>query len=291
MRLLGSLLMLCGFIAVADEATPITFRTPTTNDLTAILDLTRANRALLAALDPEFWGPSADADKVHADFLAGRFESPNSTQRLMERGRDAIGYVVSFRRRDGVYFVDDVCLADGADWSSDGVRLFREISERPAQMTAPHDDHARLEAAHTAGLVFNGSARTIYFDRGEFNFQPSGESIEPLAPPASLVAPAIPRVQVPGMAPDQLTVIGDSPTSYVVISAAVPAPPVYKATNVFSFIDRVVGNNRTELVSRALSFAAARGDAGTVLVIGRDDNELITFADNIGMGHPVDYIA
>jgi hypothetical protein len=88
-------------------------------DLAAIVALTGANRRRLAEWEPSFWRPSARAD-----------------ERVVLRGETVVGFAAS-NPQPGQHFVDDLCVAVPADWSTAGVALLESISERPAYSTLP----------------------------------------------------------------------------------------------------------------------------------------------------------
>src|SRR5262245_28416721 len=75
--------------------TMLTTRTPTQTDLPRILELTRANRSLLADLEPKFWRKSANADELHAAFVAFQLANDALIKRILMRDERVIGYAVS----------------------------------------------------------------------------------------------------------------------------------------------------------------------------------------------------
>lgn len=261
-------------------------RTPTTDDLPAILSLTRANRALLAALEPVFWRPSSKADAFHREFVTGQVTNAKLIKRVLERDGQIIGYAVSFEHPSGFYFIDDVCLSEDADWKTDGVRLFASIEERPAIMTAPHLDRARVEAAFEVGLQCISSVRLLRFDQ-EQSLDVDTVPVEPIQTPDDL-ATAPMHVWLPAMTPESVAVIGDDRGGYAVVSPSVGTPPIYDPGGTAAIVDRVIGDDRESLLMSVLSFASQRGDAGAILVVDAHDAELAELADRLGARHPVD---
>lgn len=264
---------------------PIT-RIPTQSDLPAILELTRENRTLLAELEPDFWGKSANADEIHRAFVTFQITNENLTKRVLERDDRVIGYAVSSSHPSGFYFVDDVCLSGDADWLTEGAHLLRSIEERPAIMTAPHRDTARVEAARAFGLEHISTVRSLRFDQ-EHQLDLDRELVVPTTVPEKLAAPPM-HVWLPAMARESITVIGDGRGGYAVMSPAISAPPIYDPGGKPSIIDRVVAEDRQSLLMRGLSFAHQRGDVGVILVVEAQDAELSAIADRLGARHPVD---
>ena len=172
-------------------------------DLPAIIRLTRENRALLARLEPTFWRAAADADESHAAFMATVVTNPDITKRVLEKDGRVIGFVVSLKHPAGWWFIDDVCLAEEADWSTDGVDLLKAIEERPAAMTAPHKDEARIRAAAQVGLELVSTFRSIRFDQDQ-QLDLAHDQIEPGQPPATLVASPF-HVFGPAMTPESIS--------------------------------------------------------------------------------------
>lgn len=180
-------------------------RTPTQSDLPAILELTRENRTLLATLEPDFWRKSANADELHKAFVTSQITNEKLIKRVLERDGQVIGYAVSSRHPSGFYFIDDICLSSSADWATDGVHLLASIEERPAIMTAPHRDLARITGALAIGLELISTARSFRFDVAP----PPGRFHPVMLPvPDNLAAPPI-HVWLPAMKPEFVTLISD----------------------------------------------------------------------------------
>ena len=284
MRVVAWSFSFIALIAIGAEM-PIT-RTPTESDLPAILELTRKNRTLLAELEPDFWRKSANADESHREFVTFQIATDSLTKRVLERDGRVIGYAVSFPHPSGFFFIDDVCVSADADWLTEGAHLLRSIEERPAIMSVPHLDAARVEAATAIGLERISTVRTLRFDQEQpLDLDPT--PVTPIAAPDNLAAPPT-HVWLPVMAGESITVLGDGRGGYAVISPAISAPPIYDPGGKPSVIDRVVGEDRRSLLMRALSFAHQRGDVGVILVVEADDTELSGIADRLGARHPVD---
>ena len=264
---------------------PIT-RMPIESDLPAILHLTRENRALLARLEPGFWRKSADADELHQKFVEFQIATDSLTKRVLVQDGRVIGYAVASAHPSGFFFIDDVCLSPDADWLIEGVHLLKSIEERPAIMTAPHLDTARVEAATAIGLERIGTVRSLRFDQEQLH-DLAPTVVTQIAPPDNLAAP--PRhVWLPVMQGDSITFLSDGGDGYVVISPAISAPPIYDPGGKPSVIDRVVGQDRRLLLMSALTFTQQRGDVGIILVVAAEDSELSGIADQLGARHPVD---
>ncbi len=259
-----------------------TVRMASEKDLPAILELTTGNRALLARLEPRFWNPSAKADELHAMFIQFLLTKPDVSKRVLEKDGRVIGFAVAGRQPDG-WIIDDVCLAEDADWETDGVVLLKAIEERPAAMSAPHGDTARVRAAADAGLELMSTYRVIELEPyrgrpGEAKTSRSPEKV--IDPPFHTWGPLMPS--------ESVVFIVDDEGGYAVASAPIPAPPIYDPGGTSVIIDRVVGEDREALLAKALSFAADRGDVQAILVVGADDKDLTNIADRLGARHPVD---
>jgi hypothetical protein len=197
-----------------------------------------------------------------------------------------VGYAVSSRHPSGFYFIDDVCLSGDADWSKHGSHLLNSIEERPAIMTAPHLDGARVETAFATGLELISTVRTFRFDQAQpLALDPA--LITPIAAPPGLAAPPM-HVWLPAMAAESVTVIGDDRGGYAVVSPAISAPPIYDPGGKPSVIDRVIGEDRQAILMSALNYAHQRGDVGVILVVEAADTELTAIADRLHARHPVD---
>ena len=254
-------------------------------DLPAIIQLTRENRSLLERLEPTFWRASANADEAHAAFMEFVVADPHITTRVLDKD-GPIGFSVCSKHPAGLWFVDDVCLSGDADWSTDGLNLLNAIDERPAVMTAPHKDEARIRAAERAGLALVSTFRSIRFDQ-DLLFDMFHSQIELRKPPLTLCSPPL-HVFGPAFTSESISVIGDELDGYVVLSPAVAVPPIYDVGGKVSIIDRVVADDRAHALRRALSFAVQRGDIGVILIVAQEDMELMGIADDFGAGHPVD---
>jgi hypothetical protein len=263
----------------------LTTRTATLADLPTILDLTRANRSRLAEFEPDFWRKSANSNEIHRAFVTFQLGNDAVLKRVLERDTRVIGYTVSLRHPSGFYLIDDVCLAADADWLTDGARLLQAVAERPAVMTVPHADNARVDAARAIGLVHVSSVRSLRFDQ-----KPRlelGPPPVPISVPRKLATPPL-HVFLPAMAHESITVIGDGQGGYAVLSPAITAPPIYDPGGKPSVVDRVIVNDREMLLMLALSFAAQRGDVGVILIVAAGDAELSAIADRLGARRPVD---
>lgn len=267
---------------------PTTTRTPTERDLPAILELTRANRSLLAELEPDFWRKSANADALHAAFVTYQIANESLIKRVLERDGRVIGYAVSVNHPSGFYFIDDICLSADADWATEGTHLLGSIEERPAIMTAPHLDTLRVEAALALGLEHIGMVRSLRFDQ-EPPLELDPARITPVMSLENLAPPPI-HPYLPAMSPESISVIGDHRGGYAVISAPITPPPIYDPGGKPSVVDRVIGENRRALLMAALGFAQQRGDLGVILIVDALDGELSAIADRLGARHPVDIL-
>jgi len=263
-----------------------TIRTPTQADLPAVIELTRLNRTLLAELEPHFWRKSANADEMHRLFVTFQLGNDGLIKRVLEKDGRVIGYAVSANHPSGFYFVDDVALAPDADWEFDGIELLGSVTERPALMTAPHLDHARVAAARAAGLQRIGTVRSLRFDQSP-TLELDAEVRATMPVPHNLASPPT-HVWLPAMTTELISVIGDDHGGYVVISAPTAAPPIYDPGGKPSVVDRVIGTDRLWLLRAALTFAQRRGDIGVILIIDENDHELAAIADQLGARHPVD---
>jgi hypothetical protein len=118
---------------------------------------------------------------------------------------------------------DFLVISFTTDWPTAGAFLLRSIAERPAIMTAPHRDNARVAAARAIGLTHIGTVRSLRFDQNPP--LALGPAPVPIAAPKNLAAPPL-HVWLPAMAPESVTVIGDG-RGYAVLSPPINAPPIY----------------------------------------------------------------
>lgn len=264
---------------------PSTVRPATQEDLPAIIQLTRENRSLLERLEPTFWRASANADEAHAAFMEYVVATPEFTTRLLDKD-GPIGFSVCSKHPAGWWFVDDVCLSADADWLTDGLILLNATEERPAVMTAPHKDEARVHAAEQAGLALVSTFRSIRFDQ-KLSFDLFDGQVELRKPSPALCSPPL-HVFGLAMTSESISVIADGLDGYVVLSPAIAVPSIYDVGGKVSIIDRVVADDRENALKKALGFAVQRDDIGVILIIAAEDQELASIADDIGAGHPVD---
>ena len=266
-----------------------TVRPAAADDLPHILPLTVQNRALQARLDPAFWRPSANADALHAQFLEYLVKNQDITARVLEKDGRVIGFAVSVQQ-PGLWFIDDVCLAEEGDWATDGAQLLGAIDERPAAMTAPHGDTDRIRAAIACGLELASTFRLIRLDEPSPKLDLTEVRIEPLeALPQHLVDPPL-HVFGGAMTAERVVVIGDENGGYAVVSPSVQAPPIYDPGGTTAVLDRVISEDRRRTLHRALRYAAQRGDVGVILVVDGRDEELADLADELDASHPVDVL-
>ncbi len=251
------------------------------DDLDAVVALTQRRRAQLAAWQPEFWNPSADADLLHRMWLEYLIQSETPTRVVVDE--DVICAFAVSVPQGGQTFVDDVAVAPGRGPDA-GVRLLAAIPEHPALLCVPAGDAELHSAADAAGVSWVSSywlLRTDPATHGEgVRLTRSGDPVDP-----ALEAPAHTLWSGNPAAMAMEVWRGDG---VVVASPPVAAPPIYDPGGPTCVIDRVQGVDRAALLDRAVRTAFDRGDVGVLVVADAGDHELLAALAADGWRHVVD---
>jgi hypothetical protein len=221
-------------------------------DLDWVTGLAAARRARLAPFAPRFWNPSRDARAAHARYLGRLIDSPGVTSLRTERG-----FLFGLPQR-GQFVIDDMVMAEDADWPADGVAMLRHAISHAAsgattRFVCPVPEPARAGAARAVGLTVAES----WWHRDLAG--------RPAAPAE------------PGKEPGE-ELGGDC--------RLVPAPLVYDPGGPVLLVTRVPG---AAALTRAERAAAARG--ATVSVVSQDpaDGPLAALLAKAGYRRTTDY--
>ena len=252
-----------------------TVRDANEHDLDAILQLTTANRRLLASLEPWFWRPSERADALHALWITHLVKSLETPTRVALDGETVAAFAVS-NPQPQCWFVDDVCASD---WAGAGVALLAGIPERPALACLARADEARVRAGEAAGLRRAGSYRALRLEAI------TGAASDQAARPPELAPPPAHTFPIPEEA---RVFVADAAGGYAVGSPPFAPPPIYDGGGPVCVIDRIIGEDREGLLLQMLRVARARGDAAAIVVVDEPDRELAAILDAFDARHPVD---
>ncbi len=257
----------------------ITVRRAASDDLDAVVALTRRRRAELAEWEPVYWHPSANADQLHPMFLGYVLTQNEPAAWLAVEDGAPVGCAIVNRQRTH-WFCDDFCVIDER-WESAGSALLAAIDSEPLVTCVPERD-----AAEQAWLRSRGAApaSATYMLR----VSGSGAPVDP-CPPFTGELPAPPIHTFMGGLIDPLVDGGlrVADACGVLIGSAGMMPPIYDPGGPTTIVDRIVGSDRAALLRHALSLAAARGDVGVLVVCALDDTELADIATALGATIPV----
>lgn len=253
------------------------------DDLDTVVELTKVNRARRARLHGDYWPPAKGADEMHATYLESILRNTDIKALALEKDGRVIGFA-AVQRRPFFSFIDDICLADDADWRADGVELLRGVEARPAIATVAHGDPPLVDAALAIGLTLVSTHRLFRLG----NFDPVDvESSDDV--PTDLVEPPL-HVFIPLMEQQPKVVVKGDGEGYAVCSQSITPPPILDIGGTTAVIDRVVGDDRRAILKSVLSFIQSRGDVSAILVVAAEDRELSRIADSLGASHPVDVL-
>ncbi len=257
----------------------ITVRRAASEDLDAVVVLTRQRRAELASWEPVYWHPSANADQLHPMFLGYVLTQEEPIAYVAFDQGAAVGCAIVNRQRSH-WFCDDLCVTDER-WDSVGSALLAATELAPLVTCVPERDSAEQTWLRSRG---SAPASTTYMLRV------AGAAADPVVfPPFVGELPAPPMHTFMGglidPAADGGLRIADS--RGVLIGSAGMMPPIYDPGGPTTVIDRVVGPDRAGLLGDALTIAAARGDVGVLVVCASDDTELADIALSLGATIPV----
>lgn len=253
------------------------------DDLDAIVALTRRNRHRLGEWEPTFWRVAAAADELHPLWLGHLLATGDAPSRVATRDGEVVACAFSVRQPDQ-WFVDDVAAATDGDWADAGVALYDAVAERPALTCVPHADRPRAAAAAAAGWEHVSDYRLLVVDGGDVAPEPVGPGPErtgayPAAPPHTFG-------RFDPTAPGALRVGGDAGDA--VGSPPVAAPPVYDPGGTTCIVHMLDGPDLPALLDQVVAAAARLGARGLVVVCGAGDDRLRAALDGRGFRHPVE---
>lgn len=253
------------------------------DDLDAIVALTRRNRHRLGDWEPTFWRVAAGADELHPLWLGHLLATGDAPARVAVRDGEVVACAFSVRQPDR-WFVDDVAAAADGDWADAGVALYRSVAERPALTCVPHADRPRAAAAAAAGWEHVSDYRLLVVEDAEASPPPAGPGLVdprglPPAPPHTFGTfdPTAPRALV--VAGDAGVALGSPPVS---------APPVYDPGGTTCLVDRIDGPDLAALLEDVVAAVASLGARGLLVVCGAADDRLRAALDGWGFRHPVE---
>ncbi len=266
----------------ASDANGIEVRRAGPDDGEAVVGLTRAGRAKLAAWSPVYFRPRDGADEGHEAFLRFVLASDDHrTTAITDRG-SVIGFFQEVAQPSHLW-VDDLSLADGYRWADVAEVVDRWVNERPwiTCVSAFDDDRANglagigmtvassywtrpLTAEDVSGHLSDGIGET---DRDWPRHTFGGMPFDPGLPGALAV--------------------GDADGNFATGSPSVE-PPIYDPGGPTTVVDRVGGEDRRAAVDLAIGASADRFDAQLVVVVAAEDTELVSILVERGFARQVD---
>lgn len=242
-------------------------RLATSDDLSAIAEITRRAREQRAAWEPDYFRVADGADETHRRWLAELVDSGDAMARVVVDGDQVVGCAFAVRH-GGRWVVEDVAPADDGWWADGMVELLRTVKERPALTCVPRKDVRATGCCATVGLRLRSSYWRRTLTDGQD--QPPADVTETASPDALRAAPWHTFDPVDPSA-DGVTVLGDGSGGHAVLAAPAAAPPVYDPGGTTGLLERVTGGRRGDLVDAAAVRSAARGDVQLVVVCADDD--------------------
>jgi hypothetical protein len=231
-------------------------RPATSDDLEAIVALTRARRNQLAVWEPWYWSPRESIDEMHPMFLSWCIEhNPNCDVVVATENAIVVGCMFAHHRPDHT-FLDDFCVFDER-WPDIGSALIEASKSGKRLICAPTKDRMKHHWL-------------------EPEFLPLPDTLE--QPPAHVF----------GLF-DATTEHGlrVSTADGYAIGSAPALPPPYDPGGPTTVIDRICGSNRRSVLEVALQEAARRGDVQVIVVVDRLDLELTGIVNDLGATQPV----
>ena len=254
-------------------------REATLDDLDAVATITREHRRRLSTFGPRWWHPADGADEIHPLWLGHLISSDLATVRVLESEDGVVASAVALAQPDA-WFIDDVAVAEGGQWSAVAPALVVGIPERPALTCVASGDGAQSAAFEEAGFVVVSS----YWMRGTELGPIAGSPYEgdvPGDPPPHTFGGAFDPAADGALA---FSLDG----GIVIGSPSTPAPPIYDPGGPVTIVDRVVGRDLEALLQNALAMTAARGDVVLAVVSATDDHDLAAALAATGFDRTVD---
>ena len=251
-------------------------RSAATDDLDAIVSLTRSQRHQLAEWSPVYFNPRAGADEGHANYLRFIVGSGDHQTLVLEDDGEVFGFFVHVAQHRHLW-VDDLCVNDTQRWP-EAIRLVFETSTAPwVTCVAVADEHRRTAMAKARLREIS-----TYYRRATKGITPRSATSPPDIGPSRGQVPAHTFGGRPFSAdlPGALVVV-DGDGGYAIGSPSA-TPPIYDPGGSACVVDQVVGADRERLTHDVIATAAGRGDAQVVVVCDRDDQELAGIIEAAG---------
>jgi hypothetical protein len=250
------------------------------DDLAAIVPLTRARRKQLAAWEPWYWNPREGIDETHPMFLGWCIEhNPTCDVTVAIEHGVVVGCVFAQRRPDHT-FLDDFCVADER-WEDIASPLIETSTAVQHLICAPSKD----------------SMKHQWLERSPFTWASTFFSLRtPAADPSHRTPEFLPLPKQLEQPPSHVFGVFDANTENglrvstadgYAIGSAPALPPPFDPGGPTTIIDRICGSNRRTVLDLALQEAARRSDVQVIVVVDRGDQELTNIVNDLGATRPV----
>jgi hypothetical protein len=273
-----------------DSYPTIDVRAATLEDLDAVVALTRARRAELAAWEEFFWRPRAGIDDLHPLYLRWCIEQNPACDVVVATESDVVVGCLFVLDQGHQSFFDDFCVVDQR-WADIGSTLMNSRSESPAVLCSPRKDRAQDTWLQGGGAALVSRYFSLPVDSGRVGGAGAGggHALVTLSEPEPSfdelpTAPIHTFGIIDAVTPGGLRLA--TPYGYAIGSASLN-PPAYDPGGPTTVIDRIVGPQRGTVLEAALSRAANRGDAHVIVVSDEQDSELRGFLIAHGANQPV----
>jgi hypothetical protein len=261
-------------------------RDATAEDLSAIVPMAHSMKRQLAEWSPVYFRPRDGAAELHAAYLEFLIRSEDKETRVIVDDCIVVGFFHVVAQSPHLW-IDDLYVSDPPRWPQVVTMLVDELATPWVTCVSHYDD------LRSAALTSRGFEPVSMFWARALDATPDPE---PLVPgPQFDLGNEAPRHVFGGGTPFDPSspgalVVGDGVGGYVVGSPGME-PPLYDPGGPSCVVDRIHGTNRGALLEVAMSAAAARGDAGMVVVCGQQDRELRQVLVDAGFRAEVDLFA
>lgn len=264
----------------------VRLRPASEEDVPLVVSLAHDMKRQLAEWSPIYFRPRRGAEELHAAYLSYLVASEeHDTEVFLDDNDEVLGFFHVVRQPEH-WWVDDLYLSDLA-YRMDATKLLVDkvptiwvtcVARRDERRSAALESAglrvvssfwarslvgvpvARLQAAHALPNLLAAGPRHTF----------GGRSFDPAAPGALVVA--------------------DPEFGYAIGSAGIE-PPLYDPGGPSCVVDRMHGPDRGSILHAAIVTAAARGDAGLVVVADAADDGLPTILLERGFEPAVDLFA
>lgn len=246
------------------------------DDLDTIIALTRRQRQQLAAWSPVYFNPREGADDGHAAFLTFLVASDDHETIVVEGTDGVVAFVVRIFQENHLW-IDDLCVDDPARWPQVVEALALDGRRWVTCVAAADVDRLSALTRSGATCLSRYWVRSISDIAAGPLVSPAPVDADPsLAAPHTFGGGKAFAAEAPGS-----LVVTDNQGGHLVGSASV-SPPIYDPGGPTCVIDQVVGENRGDLIERALAECARRGDSQVVVVAHEDDSALAAILKRCG---------